>query len=507
MTIQVHEPHPGRLHGHSQRRRHLSRSRLVLASVTLLLVVGIALVVLTILQFIQGPWILLIPVVFTGFGLVFTSLQWLFPVDPSITTSTSYPDIIRQYPPIDALTIPRERTVAELYEKVSNRTISATVMRGINGVGKTTLANLLCRYAEKKSSKGEGPFADKALWVYIDPHFTFSDLAEFFSLALKKPLPNLNGLSPQYQAEQLIKMINSAKTRRLIIMDFKNPVDGQLESALTDHPSFKEWLKALNSQPCTCSILFTGCPWSPNSSGYLPNYLREYSIEGLNIAEGIELLQSGGIEATVDELRSVVQRCDGHPGALNLLITLLNDRSLNLANFIDDLALMQIWIKEIDNTYFEHIFERLDPVQQKLLLAFSVYRRPVPIEAAHAVINEVPRVDLLVALPRLIKKHLLRTAQEKNNYQLHPIVTDYALIIFNNSNIQGHPTALLAAHLKAAEYYQKTVNDHSLGLRRNKDNEFLTEAAWHLLKAEQDQEAYALIQRANLLRYLFEKRC
>ena len=82
MTIQVHEPHPGRLHGHSQRRRHLSRSRLVLASVTLLLVVGIALVVLTILQFIQGPWILLIPVVFTGFGLVFTSLQWLFPVDP-----------------------------------------------------------------------------------------------------------------------------------------------------------------------------------------------------------------------------------------------------------------------------------------------------------------------------------------------------------------------------------------------------------------------------------------
>src|SRR5436305_14675343 len=98
-----------------------------------------------------------------------------------------------------------------IFPAVSDRTISATVIRGINGIGKTTLANLLCRYTEEKRSKGEGPFTEKALWVYIDPHFTFSDLTEFFSLALRKPLPNLHGLSPQYQAEQLITMINSAK--------------------------------------------------------------------------------------------------------------------------------------------------------------------------------------------------------------------------------------------------------------------------------------------------------
>ena len=335
MAMQPPEPHQSQFNGQSRNRRHLSRGRLILTLVILLLAGGIFLVVLNLLQIVTGPWYLLIPVVFTGLGLVFASLQWLFPFDPSLTVTTHNPGMFEIKPLIDTQTIGREREVEEVYALLSDYGTSAVVLRGINGIGKSTLAKLVLHYSEIRRAEGAGPFTEKALWIHIEAHFSFIDIAEAIALALRRQLPNMNGLSPQHQSEQLISMMNSTRTRRLIILDFKYPHEG-----LADQPSFKEWLKALNSQACRCHILFTSCPWSPNSSNFLPQYIQEYNVEGLEIPEGNEFLQICGIEATADESREVIQMCDGHAGALNLLIMMLHDRHINLETFMGDQALI-----------------------------------------------------------------------------------------------------------------------------------------------------------------------
>jgi len=193
-----------------------------------------------------------------------------------------------------------------------------------------------------------------------------------------------------------------------------------------------------------------------------------------------------------------------------LLIMMLHDRHINIETFMGDQALIQIWIREIASNFLEHIFQQLDPVQRKLVLAFSVYRKPVPIEATQAIIQDnVKRVDLLIALLKLKKLHLLRTLHEKDTYQLHPIVADYVCSIFNDASITGGYTLdLKTAHMKAAQYYQTTVKKNSLFVqpKLKSDLEMLTEAVWHFLKADQGQEAYTLFQQAKLLEHLMNIR-
>ncbi len=88
---------------------------------------------------------------------------------------------------------------------------------------------------------------------------------------------------------------------------------------------------------------------------------------------------------------------------------------------------------------------------------------------------------------------------------MHPIVADYVYSIFNDaSTTGGNALDLKTAHMKAAQYYQSTVRKHSrFGQpKRKSDEEMLTEAVWHLLKADQGQDAYTLVQQAKLLEHL-----
>ena len=173
MAMQPPDPRPSQFNRQSRSRRHLSRGRLILTFVILLLAGGIVLFVLNLLQIVTGPWYLLIPVIFTGLGLVFTSLQWLFPVDPSLTITTHNPEMFELNPQIDAQTILREKDVKEIYTLLSDYATSAVVLRGINGIGKSTLAKLVLHYSETQRAKGEGPFTEKPLWLHVEAHFSF----------------------------------------------------------------------------------------------------------------------------------------------------------------------------------------------------------------------------------------------------------------------------------------------------------------------------------------------
>ncbi len=459
---------------HEQRRKRPGM-RWVIASIILLLIaVGAIIWIVTS----QGSITTILPIViFTVLGVVIGLFQWLFPVSsnapdrptaifppsplPQVSTANptspatpqvivpippadrthpqqsgpldkpAYRGIMGVPPPADPRTIQqREKTVKDIYEKLAQPDITVVVLTGIGGVGKSILAALVYRYAEERRRMGSRPFTAEPVWLNIDPAVTFADLAGNLFEVFGKPLPDFTNLSPQHQAMALFNVLNTADQPRLVILDqFENLLDLQTGHALADRPGVGEWLDAINSQQCTCRILLTSRPWPQGTHEFPPTYMQEYFVRGLEIDEGIELLRKLRIEGAETDLRTVVEHCQGHAFALTLLASFLRSRNLSLASFFQDSIYTQVWTGNVARNLLDCIYTRqLNEEQRKLLLAFSVYRKPVHLSAAQALLDfsdEEPKIQAHSALDALLNQHLLQAFGE-GRFQLHTIIASYA---------------------------------------------------------------------------------
>ncbi|HYT37088.1 MAG TPA: tetratricopeptide repeat protein [Ktedonobacteraceae bacterium] len=531
----------------SQKRNQLHRIRWIIVIIVLILIsAGTVIWLLTL----QGTWITILPlVIFTILGIIIALFQWLFPVSsnisehsstvihssliPQLSTATpspsTMPEILVHVPPADHTHLPqsglldkrayrgimgvppptdprtiqqRETVVKDIFTKLTQPDITAFVLTGIGGVGKSTLAALVYRYAEEQRHAGKGLFASEAVWLNIDPAVTFADLAGNLFEVLGKPLPDFTNLSLQHQAMALFNVLNTTDQPQLVILDqFENLLDLHTGHALADRPGVAEWLDALNSQQSCCRILLTSRLWPQGTHEYPPTYMQEYFIQGLEINEGIELLRKQRIDAADADLRTIVQHCQGHAFALTLLASFLRTRNLSLASFFQDPIYPQIWSGNVARNLLDCIYTRqLNDVQRKLLLAFSVYRKPVHVSAAQALLDvdgEEPNMQAQSSLDALLNQHLLQ-AWGEGRYQLHSIVTGYARSHFVDGNEQANRQALRTAHAKAAQHYMQyasTVCPPRGERRQYSDVEPLVEAVWQLCQAEQWQEAYTLMEQ------------
>jgi tetratricopeptide (TPR) repeat protein len=503
----------------------------------------------------QGPWITILPIIiFTVLGVFIALFQWLFPVSsdladhppaptqlpplqpvlvtaaplaaPSSTNipshvlpvaplseksppagKSAYRSIIGIPPPTDPRTIQqREQAVSEIYTHLIQPDIAALVLTGIGGVGKSTLAALVYRHAEDERLAGRGPFSTPSLWLKVDSSaVTMADLVGTIFDALGKPLPDLSSLAPHNQAATLFNALNNSDGARLIVLDqFENLLDLQTGSVLADRPGIGEWLDAINSQPCRSRILLTSRPWPQGSLSYPPTHMQEYHVTGLQPAEGADLLRKLGIHAPEAELHVAVERCAGHAFALTLLASLLRNRHLSLATFFKDPAYAQLWTGNVARNLLDQIYTRhLNMMQRKLLLAFSVYREPVSLDAARAIADldsGVATSQIHLALDGLLAQHLLQPAGE-GIYQLHTIVISYAHDHFDLNSEQANKRALNAAHAGAARYYLQYAARHCprRELRHQRsDVQPLIEGVWQFCQAELWREAYEVIENEDL---------
>ena len=336
-----------------------------------------------------------------------------------------------------------------------------------------------------------------------------TDLMGNLMEALGKPMPNMGSLTPANQAAALFNALNTTEKARLVILDqFETLLDSQTGHARVDRPGVGELIDAFNSQPCRCRVLLTSRLWPTSTREYPPACMQEYAVKGLESAEGIELLRKQGVAGTDDELRSAVSRCDGHALSLTLLASLLrSDRSLNLQALLTDPLYARLWTGgtgKIAQNLLDYIYtQQLNEVQRQLLLAFSVYREPVPLAAVEPLLRVKSRVaeeQLLAARDVLLAQHLLQ-AMGALRYQLHAIVASYARDHFDERNREKNQKAIKSAHAKAAQYYmQQAATDCLPRKERRKvsDVQPLIEATWHYEQAGQWQEAYDLMQKEGL---------
>ena len=537
-----------------QQKRRVSDKRWLIAIIALVLVAGGAIFWL---KDTQGSVYAILPIViFSVLGIVVSLFQWLFPVSsggssqpvavihPSSLSQlvqaaqvapqppqqiivhvpvadpppsqhaaqtgpldkATYRGIMGVPPPTDPRTIQqRDTTVQAIYTKLCGDDVSALVLTGIAGVGKSTLAALVYRYAEAQRQSGKGSFKAEAIWLNIDPAVTLADLAGNLFQLFEKPLPDFTRLSLQHQAMALFNVLNTTEQPRLIVLDqFENLLDWRTGHALADRPGVGEWLDAINGQPCACRILITSRPWPLGTHEFPPTYMQEYAVQGLDAAEGMDLLRKLHIEGSDADLRAVVERCQGHAYALTLLASLLRSRNLSLAAFLKDTLFSQVWTGNVTRNLLDYIFhEQLNEEQRRLLLAFSVYRQPVPIESAHAVADTddtASKTHWHSALDALLNQRLLQATGD-GSYQLHALVTHYAHSHFDESSEEQNHRLECEAHARAAGYYEQQVMLRCPPREKRRKISHvlpLIEQIWQLCQADRRADAFTLMEREGL---------
>jgi hypothetical protein len=131
-------------------------------------------------------------------------------------------------PPTDPRTIQqREKVVKEVYDKLTQPDIAAIVLTGIGGVGKSTLAALVYKYAEEQHSTTSKHFTAEPLWLTVNEGVTMADLVGTLLEALEKSLSDVGSLPSariSRGSEQSLSSSSINSGRMVICFSFHLPL-------------------------------------------------------------------------------------------------------------------------------------------------------------------------------------------------------------------------------------------------------------------------------------------
>ncbi len=400
----------------------------------------------------------------------------------------------------------RDSLASAVYDRLIRPDLSALVLTGVAGAGKTTLAAQLYAYAENRLGKGSCPFTAEALWLTLDATTTLTELVRTLFEAFGEPIPAFVTLAPQRQAQVLITLLNTTARPRLIVLDqFEHLLDWQHGRVLPDRPGIVEWLEQLNQQPCRVKFLLTSRIFPHWNDQARPNFVQDFPVQALGTGEGVTLLRKLHVEGTDKALERATQRYGGHPYALVLLASHLQSSGWSINQYLADKDRNASEDKgetvtgEILATIFT---QQLNQLQRELLLAFSMYREKVPLEAAQPLFSSQvsTSAECTSALNALLAQHLL--IGEEDRYQVHAVVADYALESLFGTYRQARRAFISEAHSRAARYYQAQPRLSRELRRQINDVRDVIETVWHWCQAGQPQTAYALMQEEALFQDL-----
>ena len=403
----------------------------------------------------------------------------------------------------------RERVVEQLSQMLMRPKTTAVALTGIGGVGKSTLAAVTFHHLEKIRLANKGMFKGESLWLMIDENVTLAEIIDPVFKTLKRPFYG-HKASPANQVKQFIEALKGTDQPTLIVLDqFEAVLNPETGHAIENRPGINELLDCLNEHTCNCRILLTSRSLPKGLRFRRSNHMLEFLQNGLTPEEGAELLRLSGVEASEELLQKAVVRCDGHVLSLNLLALLLYDNDYTLDELLNNPIHEALWDVDIGRNLLDKVYEtQLNPEQRQLLLAFSIFREPVPLNAVLAVLEEKPadplQMKYLEASKLLRNQHLLQ-AISKGTFYLHVILVEYLKKRFQHHADAEIMASSEVAHARAARYYlreaqsKEPAKDKRRGLG---DFLFQLEAAWHFCKAKEWQKAYDLMWDDKLFRDL-----
>lgn len=466
-----------------------------------------------------------IPAALLGFLQHFLSL---FP-EEVITHSDEpiipYQNIRGNPPPTHPDTVhQRESLVKHVYDQLMHKDTSALVITGLPHAGKSALAGLLYNHAEKQRHKRirnllrrikhQRYFAAEPLWLRIHSEtIELKDIAGtlFYGIGQSLP-PDFLTSNAHNQVRMVHEALNHMKKPRLLIIDhIDRLLNVQTGQVLYENSHIGQWLDVVNSQKCKCPIIFTSRIWPQGADNHVPLHMKEYLINALEVDEWIEMLRKHRGNVTPEELQRAIEHCKGQAPSLKLLMTLLKRHpKLSVVDLLAD-PLYAHRLEEETERFFDPVYRQLDAVQRELLLAFSVFREPVSLDAAIPIRDALQRIwddrikkiktEYIPALEGLRIQHLLinspRHKHQDTRYHVPPLISVAIMRYFNDSDEQANMEAKHDAHRRAAKYYENLLVHSEAHHDTYIQN--LREAIIHHCYGEEWKAGYNLLNNPQIL--------
>jgi tetratricopeptide (TPR) repeat protein/DNA-binding transcriptional ArsR family regulator len=303
-------------------------------------------------------------------------------------------------------------------ELLSLDTSSFSVLTGIAGIGKTSLASV---YAHKLQKQ------DKYVFWHL-----FSELDTTMHIVKKLAL-----FLAQHNFPQTLDYIKADGSSiqvvyALLAEGMSNPQCAFFfdDYHVTTDDSLHELFNQLKGTKAKICVI----------SRYIPDFVSTFdTIEEIKLEEMgkdavCALLEKKGVTIGAG-LETVSEKVGGHPLALELLCQAVSHESHLLIKDID------IPSFEINAYLWDEVYTTLEPEEQELLIILSIFRNPVPVSTLEDLCS-FPHV--WTVLKQLTKKNLLKHVDGR--YTHHSVTREFCLNVAPNVNELHRRAAEVCIH-------------------------------------------------------------
>ncbi len=376
--------------------------------------------------------------------------------------------ILTDMPPaIDLrMTLPRTDEVNALVSLLSEPQTRTVLLTGAAGTGKSTLAGLV--FDQFQSHMHENlPEFRHYLWLRPGPRATWPDITSALLNALQGAgQTNALSFSQQASLQTLGALLSQPGQSALIVLDqCEELFDRAIEARTQDSPytvgvglsGAVRFLDLLQHQAGNSRFLLT-CNRSPFGSDTRPPGVREYTVGGMTIVEGLHMLQQRNVQGLQQDLSTLWQHCAGHAYTLNIFSALKSLSGLSLHYLLNSPMYQTLWEGNIPLNLLEAAVSFLNPAQMALLRALCLFRDAPPLAGImHVATGEraVLETDLPLFEQEMNALVLLGLVEEikrydgQDGYLLHPLLARYLLNHYLESE-QKRSSGYLASSLGVA---------------------------------------------------------
>ncbi|MEW5759330.1 MAG: tetratricopeptide repeat protein [Candidatus Thermoplasmatota archaeon] len=333
----------------------------------------------------------------------------------------------------------RKEELNEINEFMKSKTSKILVIKGIAGIGKTTLVSKFLETLEIN-----------VFWYGINEWTTLRNILTYISdfllrierrrlkMALEREQIDLTDISILLDDE--LKNTNS-----LLVFD-------DVQKSNAEIVQFLSSLKELAERVEGIKLIAIGREmplFYDRKDVAMKKLVQEISLTGLDIENGKKILNRRKVKEM--EQDRLYELTNGHPLLLELV------------------SLSPEITPEISKYIKEEIYLRLDGEEKRVLSLASTFRHPFPVRAVLA-----EDIDYEV-IEKLVNKSLMQRAIDSDAYNLHDILREF---FYNRLT----PKKKTVYHSMAAQFYQKEVGRAAI-----------IEALYHWLKAEAQENAMKLL--------------
>jgi len=296
---------------------------------------------------------------------------------------------------------------------------------GVSGIGKTTLVKRFVDSLKGSASRNRTlDRFDAIVWRNLKfPESLPSLVNDLLNVCQQEPKGTLSD-----RLKQLFALFT--EKRCLIVLDdvqnlfISGDLVGQYQTEYQDYQKFFSAIADLEHQSRVILISQEQC----GEMQCLDDEL--YPIKSLELSglEAGEILKSTGLKDE-DAWLNLIKLYQGNPGYLkNIAITIKNIFDGHVAEFLAENTL--VVPKEMQFS-FNHLFQRLSPIEQQIVLELSQFDQPVTREDLMEGLH-LSSMDLINGLQSLQQRYLVTKIRENRVlFKLDPVFKEYVRIRIN----------------------------------------------------------------------------